>query len=177
MKKLIMILSMALILCFMVGCQDKAAMAELDEFKAQAALEEQNEALVMRYAEAFANGDIEAIKEIVSPDYVLHVSGKDKSLEDTIVTLKRQMVMFPDRTGSAEEIFAKGDKVILRYIFRATHGGDVEGSPATGNKIEADGIEILRVENGKIVESWELFDSMSYALQIGFELKKKEEET
>jgi hypothetical protein len=29
MKKLYMILPMALILCFMVGCQDKAAMAEI----------------------------------------------------------------------------------------------------------------------------------------------------
>jgi hypothetical protein len=30
----------------MVGCQDKAAMAELEEFKAQAALEKQNKELV-----------------------------------------------------------------------------------------------------------------------------------
>jgi hypothetical protein len=49
MKNLSMILPLALILCFMVGCQDKAAMAELEEFKAQAAVEEQNKALVMRY--------------------------------------------------------------------------------------------------------------------------------
>ncbi len=38
MKKLLYILPMALILCFMVGCQDKAAIAELEEFRAQAAL-------------------------------------------------------------------------------------------------------------------------------------------
>jgi hypothetical protein len=31
MKKLCIVLPMALILCFMVGCQDKAAMAELDD--------------------------------------------------------------------------------------------------------------------------------------------------
>jgi hypothetical protein len=49
MKKLFMILPLVLIVCFMVGCQDKEAMAELEEFKAQAALEEANRALVMRY--------------------------------------------------------------------------------------------------------------------------------
>ena len=49
MKKLCMILSLALILCFMVGCQDKGAMAELDEMKAQAAVEEQNIALVKHF--------------------------------------------------------------------------------------------------------------------------------
>ncbi len=35
MEKLCMILPMALILCFIVSCQDKQAMAELEEFKAQ----------------------------------------------------------------------------------------------------------------------------------------------
>jgi hypothetical protein len=42
MKKLCMVLPLALILCFMVGCQDKEAMAELEAFKAQAEVEEQN---------------------------------------------------------------------------------------------------------------------------------------
>ena len=36
MKKLLMILPLALILCFMVGCQDKEAMAKLEEFRARA---------------------------------------------------------------------------------------------------------------------------------------------
>jgi hypothetical protein len=31
----------------MVGCQDKEAMAELEEFKAQTQVEEQNEALII----------------------------------------------------------------------------------------------------------------------------------
>ena len=35
MKQLITVLPLALILCLMVGCQDKAAMAELEEFKGQ----------------------------------------------------------------------------------------------------------------------------------------------
>ena len=45
-KKYLMTLPLALILCLMVGCQDKEAMAELEEFKAQAAVEEQNKEIV-----------------------------------------------------------------------------------------------------------------------------------
>jgi hypothetical protein len=44
MKNLSMILPLALILCFMVGCQDKEAMAELEALKAQTQVEEQNKA-------------------------------------------------------------------------------------------------------------------------------------
>jgi hypothetical protein len=64
MKKLCMILPLALILCFMVGCQDKAAMAELEEFKAQAEVEEQNKAIVERLIEELNKGNPEIIEEV-----------------------------------------------------------------------------------------------------------------
>ena len=172
-----MILPLAMILCFIVGCQDKAAMAELEEFKAQAELEEQNKALAIRYYEAWDKGDVEALKEILSPDFVWHIlSGKDLSLEDTIENLKQQQVMFSDKAVDNEDIIVKGNKVIVRYTFRATHTGDTEDFPATGNKVEIEAIEIVLVENGKIVESWDASDGLSFYQQLGFELKPKEEE-
>jgi predicted ester cyclase len=87
-----------------------------------------------------------------------------------------QIAMFPDRTSSAEDIIAKGDKVIVRSIVRATYEGDVEDFPTTGSKIEVEGIEIVRVENGKIVESWASTDNLGMMQQLGFELKPKEGE-
>jgi steroid delta-isomerase-like uncharacterized protein len=176
MKKLFAILPLVFLLCFMVGCQDKEAMAELEEFKAQAALEEANMELAMRFDKAWLEGDVETIREIVSSDYVWHIIGEgDVSLEEMLEYLKQQLVMYPDRTFSNEEIFAKGDKVVAKYVFRATHTGDTEDFPATGKKVEARGIGITRIENGKIVELWELFDAFDFYQQLGYELKPKEE--
>jgi steroid delta-isomerase-like uncharacterized protein len=176
MNKLYIILPLALILCFMVGCQDKAAMAELEEMKAQAEVEEQNKALFKQYYDAWLTGDIKALKEILSPDYVWH-SGlePDLSLEETIEHVKTQMVMYSSRTYSEEDIIAKGDKVVLRYIMRGAHTGDVDGFPATGNRYKASGIEILRIESGEIVESWEAYDDLGHYQQLGMELKPREE--
>jgi len=174
-KKLSIILPLALILYIMVGCRDKEAMAELEEFRAQAKVEEQNKALVMRYSEARSKGDIEAIKELLSPDYVWHISGGHLSLEESIKSLEQQIAMLTGRTIIDQDTIAKGDKVIARYIFRGTHEMDTEGLPATGNTIEVNGIKIVRIENGKIVESWEVPDTLAYALQLGMELKPKEE--
>ena len=84
--------------------------------------------------------------------------------------------MFPDRSSSAEDIIAKGDKVIVRSIVRATYEGDVEDFSVTGKKIEVEGIEITRVENGKIVESWASADNLVMMQQLGYELKPKEGE-
>jgi len=181
MKKLFIILPIGLILCFMVGCQDKQAMAELEEFRAQAALEEQNKALVARYNEAWESGNLEAIKEIYSPDFVWHATdGSDLSSEEMIeinrTSIEQHKTAFPDMTFINEEVIVKGDKVITRYTMRGTHTGDAEGFPATGNKIEIGGIEIIRIENGKIAESWEEINLSRFFQQVGYELKPKEEE-
>jgi steroid delta-isomerase-like uncharacterized protein len=181
MKKLFLILPLALILCFMVGCQDKAAMAELEEFKAQATLEEENKALVTRYNEAWQSGDLEAVKEIFSPDFVSHTTeGKDLSLDEMIKvgTINSEMykAAFPDMIYINEDVIVKGNKAITRYAFRGTHTGDVEWFPATGNKIEVSGIEIIRFENGKIAESWYEVNLLRVFQQLGMELKPKKEE-
>ena len=177
MKKLCMILPLALILCFMVGCQDKEAIAELEEFRAQAAVEEQNKAIVLNAHEAWNILDIEALKEIYSPDYVWHFAGKGtSSLEDLIEVLEWELAGYPDMNFSTAELISKGDKVVSRYVFRGTHEGDREGFPATGKKIEMEGIVIDRIEKGKIVETWEVADLLNCYKQLGMELKPKEAE-
>jgi len=160
MKRLFLILPLALILCFMVSCQDKEAMAELEAMKAQAEIEEQNKALVLRYFGAWGSVNFEAIKEIFSPDYVF----------------EQLKVAFPDMAFINDDTIVKGDKAVLRYTFRGTLEGEVEGIPATGKVVEVTGIEIVRIENGKIAESWQEVNILRYREQLGYELKPKEAE-
>lgn len=177
MKKYLSVIPLVLLMCLVVGCQDKAAIAELDEFKAQAVLEEANKVLYERAEEAFINGDVETIKEIFSPDYVAHPAGApDVPLEQTIEEVKRNMIMFSNMAIRRTDLIAKGDKVVVMATVRATHTGDVEGFPATGNEFEMKMMMILRIENGKIVESWPLNDNLSFYQQLGFELMPIEEE-
>jgi predicted ester cyclase len=180
MKKLCMILHLALILYFMVGCQDKEAMAEIGEFKAQAKVEERNRALLMRYFRAVENGNLEAVKEIFFPDFILHhTTGQDLSLEETIENVKKQneqsKIMFPDLMFIHEDTIVKGNKTVLMFTFTGTHAGDVEGIPATGNAVEGRCITIFRFQNGKIAEGWQESNVLRLYLQLGYELKLKEE--
>ena len=179
MKKLYFVLPLTLILCFIVGCQDKEAMAELEEFKAQAEVEEQNKDVVRKMFEASNKGDFETYKEVLAPDFVYYFplrSTKPMSREETIEMVKMLHNAFPDITLSIEELIATGDKVIMRFIERGTHKGEFMGIPATGNKYETSGISIFRIENGKIVEDKEDFDMLGLYQQLGMELKPKEAE-
>jgi len=109
MKKLYMILPLALILCFMVGCQDKAAMAELEEYKAQAEVEEQNKELVKRYIEEMNKGNIEIINEVFATEcdfYYPSNRPKPISREENIEGVKIGFRAFPDFNQRIEELFA-----------------------------------------------------------------------
>ncbi len=177
MKKLLIILPLAMIICFMVGCQDKEAMAELEEFKAQAEVDEQNKELVKRMYEAFEKGDFEAYKEVVAPEYLWYLpsrSTKPRSREETIEFGKMLSNAFPDFSYSIEELIAEDDIVISRCIFRGTHEGEFQGIPATGNKVEMSAFMMTRIENEKIVEDKEEYDGLGFMMQLGMELKPKE---
>ena len=176
MKKLCIILPLALILCFMVACRDKEAMAELEDFRAQAALEEANKALAERYIDAWNKGDVSALKEILSPDFVHRPRmGDAESLEQAFEGLKERMTMFPDQNLRVQDLIVKGDKIVFRGIFSGTHTGDSEWIPATGNKVEIRGFAIMRVENGRIVEDWGITDLLDLHEQLGFEVERKKD--
>ena len=49
MKKYFCAVPLVILFCFTIACQDKAAMAELEKYKAQAKVEEQNIEVVKRY--------------------------------------------------------------------------------------------------------------------------------
>jgi steroid delta-isomerase-like uncharacterized protein len=177
MKKLFLVLTLALILCFAFACQDKEEMAALEEFRAKAALEEQNKEIVKREMELWGKGDFEAFKELFAPEYVYHspsAAPKPKSLEEAIEGAKIIHNAFPDSSLTIEELFAAGDRVVIRWIYKGTHEGEFMGIPPTGNKLEFGGIAITRIENGKIVEEWEDYDALGMMQQLGMELKPKE---
>jgi steroid delta-isomerase-like uncharacterized protein len=179
MKKLQIILPLALILCFMVGCQDKEAMAELEEFRAQAEIEKQNETLYRGIIEEINKGNSEYFNEFYSPDslyYMVSNSPKPLSREEYQGFVKGFFKAFPDLNFSIEELYTVGDRVIARLILRGTHKGDWRGVPATGNKFEMSSTFIVRFENGKVVEEREDFDQLGFLQQLGWELKPKKGE-
>jgi predicted ester cyclase len=179
MRKLLWVSLLVFLLCFIFACQDKEARAELEEFRAQVALEEQNKALILQWHEELDKANIDACMEMFSPDFLWYAPSnsptpmsKEKSHEYMIEGSKA----FPKMIHKIEEIMTAGDKVIARTIDYLTHEGEYRGIPATGKKIEFSVIVILQVIDGKIVEIREEVDLLGAIQQIGLELKLKEGE-
>ena len=73
---------------------------------------------------------------------------------------------FPDLELTVEDCFGDGDRAVARWSARATHGGDFLGIPATGRRVEMAGIDIVRVEGGKIAELWAQADLAGVLQQL-----------
>jgi predicted ester cyclase len=124
---------------------------------------EANKALVRRvYSEWWnANGNVGSVDEMVRSDFIGHLGGgKIRTME----SLKNDIAVYQTALGGLREVvndlIAEGDKVVVRYTLYATHTGDFYGIKPTGKKIEISGIEIFRVEDGKIVEFWHFGEPM-----------------
>ena len=99
------------------------------------------------------------------------------TVEQEIEQFKMFHAGVPDLVHEIEEIMAAGDKVIVRFVARGTHTGDLcMGIPPTGNKVEVSSIVIFRIENGRVVEERQDADMLGFMQQLGMELKPKEAE-
>ena len=177
MKNPLLVVSLVLVLCFVFGCQNKAEKAELEKFRTQAKIEEQNKALVKRLIDELNRGNAEIVKELYAPDlksYSPSGSTTPTSQNESFELTKAYFNAFPDLNQTIEELVASGDKVAVRFIARGTHKGDFQGIPATGNKMELSGIVILHIKDGKIIEERQDTDSLGFMMQLGMELKPKE---
>ena len=164
---------LVILFCFTIACQDKAAMAELEKYKAQARVEKENEALVRTVFDGL-NKHNTVYQEMFALEYGLSLpSNNPKAItrEEEAGYIKLAWAAFPDLHWDIEEMVSSGDRVIVRYIERGTHKGEYQGLRPTGNRVEASGIWMARISNGKIAEVREDFDALGWMQQLGMELK------
>jgi steroid delta-isomerase-like uncharacterized protein len=136
-------------------------------------MSDQNRALVRRWFEEVWNkGRAGAIAEMLAEDAVVHGLTDDaaKPLVGHAGFLpfhSQFREAFPEIKVVVEDVICEGDKVVSRCSVRGQHKGDSLGFKATNLPVEFDGIAIVRVKDGKIVEAWNNFDFMKMYKQLG----------
>ncbi|MBI4672180.1 MAG: ester cyclase [Chloroflexi bacterium] len=118
---------------------------------------------------AFATGDMNALDAFIVADFVEHnpSPGQGPGLAGLKQLFAGFQSAFPDMNISAEDVIAEGDKVAARFVMRGMNTGSFAGMPATGKQVTVEGIDILRVEGGKIVEHWGQYDQLGMMQQLG----------
>ena len=87
------------------------------------------------------------------PQYT--VSAKPASLNTFNHFFATVREAFPDYELTIDSLIVKGDRVMARYTISGTHKGDFMGLPPTNEKMTITGIDIFRLDNGKVLEHWD----------------------
>jgi steroid delta-isomerase-like uncharacterized protein len=119
---------------------------------------EDNKALVRRFYEAHAKGDLDALRELLAPDILDHNlrPGQEPGREGFLRAVAEDHAAYSDlQYVIVEQIAAEGGRVVSRLRLRGTHDrGPSMGFAPTGKVYEDTGIVIHRLSEGKIVEEW-----------------------
>jgi steroid delta-isomerase-like uncharacterized protein len=124
--------------------------------------EDLNKAVVRRFIEGFLNtGDVAIADEVLAANYIDHTSSNPEMAgrENIRRFVDEWLTAFPNSHSVVEDMVAEGDRVASRWTTTATHQGYFRGVSPTGERVEVGAIGIFRIAEGRIVESWDKYDT------------------
>jgi predicted ester cyclase len=136
-------------------------------------MSEANKATVRRLVEEVQNRhDLARMDAFFIPNFINHLEAPDLSAEHTTVerakiAFREMFTAFPDLHVTIQDQVAEGDKVVTHKLFQGTHHGTFMGLAPTGRQIAFAVIDILRLDNGKVVEHWAIQDRLALMQQLG----------
>jgi predicted SnoaL-like aldol condensation-catalyzing enzyme len=121
----------------------------------------ENRNLIARLVDCWNTGQLNAIDEVLAPNFIRHepeLDTRNTGREDyklTITNLRSKLSNF--HTESLDTI-EQGNKVVLRFKTTGRHGND---------SVTFEGVNIVRIENGKIAEDWVYYDATGVQQRLG----------
>jgi len=132
---------------------------------------ETNRELIEHLVEqAWNNGNLGVVDDLVVADYVLHDPAFPMPIRGSEGFKEYVFAMnspFPDAHITVEAIVAQGDMVAVRWTRTGTQEREMMGIPATGKAVSLPGLAIHRLADGKLVESWFCYDMFGLLQQLG----------
>ena len=133
---------------------------------------EENKALIRRFMEARVKADLNAIEEMMAPEFISHdfFPSQQPGREGLKRWIAEIAATFSNRRRFIEDQVAEADKVVSRYSLHATHDlGELKGVAPSGREVSYKAIVIHRIVGGKIAEEWGLTTSDSELMGYGLE--------
>ena len=120
---------------------------------------ETNKEMVRRFFdERWNHGNLDVYDELLAPS--LDIAGEKEWARSMYAALGNIQLTILG-------LLAEGDQVAVHWQFTATHQGNFLGVAATGKPVTYQGIALLRIVDGKIVDDIAYWDNLSILRQLG----------
>jgi steroid delta-isomerase-like uncharacterized protein len=135
-------------------------------------MSEKNKELAARIPlEAFNQGKLEVIDEVIADDSIDHGElppSYPPGKEGVKALVKALRSAFPGWKITIDCQVAEGDLTVQHVTTTGTMKGEFGGMPPSGKTAKWEAIHITRIKDGKIVEHWQVQDQLGMLQQLGF---------
>jgi steroid delta-isomerase-like uncharacterized protein len=124
--------------------------------------------IARRFELAFRAGEQATVDELAAPGLVDHNAppGHDASLAGFTEKVAEMLAIFPDLNEELEEITGAGDVVATRWKLTGSQQQEFMGIPGRGQRIEIEGMNFYRLQNGRVTDVWTQFDGAGMMQQL-----------
>jgi len=170
MKKFFAFLSFLLFTVFIcIGCQPQEERTYTDA-EVQKNMD--------NFTKLWNGGDIGLVDSLYIENCIRHNAdlGDAKGPEEIKEFVKWVYTAYPDFKVTFDEPMKFKDRIVTTFKATATNDGPLgENMPPTGKKMSFNGIGVIKIENGKVIEEWVYYNSQVIYNQLGYTLMLVEE--
>ncbi len=128
------------------------------------------EAIARRYFEAISNQDLDEALACWEPGVINHIApvGELRVPDQVRQYFESVYAAMPDFNYEIVDLVTDGERVAVRWRLTGTFKGKpFQGIRPTGVRIHGEGIDMVRIENGKIQRNDSYWDDTHIGRQIG----------
>ncbi|POX42399.1 hypothetical protein C3486_05165 [Streptomyces sp. Ru73] len=120
------------------------------------------------WAAAWGQGDVDALDQLLSPDYRRHsAEGDPQDLSAFKTSVLATRSAFPDLVTTIDDIVVDGDRAAIRWHSNGTHENSLLGVPATQRRVEVGGATFARFEGDTVAEEFVTWDPRALLSALG----------
>lgn len=97
----------------------------------------------------------------------INASGNIVGIADFKAYYQNFITGFSDIKFTVVDAFGQGDKIVKHWRFEGKHTGDFFGIPATGKSVKVEGVTLVKMKNGRIVQEQDFMDNGVLMQQLG----------
>jgi predicted ester cyclase len=118
----------------------------------------------------FESGDLSNLDEYVHKEMLEHTPDPmiiQTGIEGLKELIRINHIAFPDLKIKVYNMTAEGDLVYTHFNFSGTNTGPIHHAEPTFRSIDIDGVDIVKIVDGKIAEHWSYWDTVKFINQLG----------
>ena len=132
---------------------------------------ERGRAIMGRFTEFINTASEKAAKELISPQAIFYVPGREDPMrgpEGYLAIIQMMRSGFPDIQWTVDELIVEGNRIAARFTMRGTHLGAFNGVPPSGRKIAVQALNIYHLSpQGQVIQEYGQPDMLGLLTQIG----------